>query len=150
MRRLRSTDISPKTAPGSATRATCVLPRRTSTLPSAKTNSRPDVSPSDKRIAPDGNRSCGASAHFSSIDPVTSSLQTFCRAFLEGIPARGRIWLVSTFSARLDPDRRYGLNARFGSLADILTRPHPVRFTPNGRWAAHPSQHLAVVYEYTP
>jgi hypothetical protein len=34
---------------------------------------------------------------------------------------------------------------RFGSLADILTSPRHVRFTPNnGRWAAHPSQHLAV------
>ena len=34
---------------------------------------------------------------------------------------------------------------RFGSLADILTSPHHVRFTPNnGLWAAHPSQHLAV------
>jgi hypothetical protein len=34
---------------------------------------------------------------------------------------------------------------RFGSLADILTSPRLVRFTPNhGRWAAHPSQHLAV------
>ena len=34
-------------------------------------------------------------------------------------------------------------NVRFGSLADILTSPRHVRFTPNnGRWAAHPSQHL--------
>ena len=33
----------------------------------------------------------------------------------------------------------------FGSLADILISPRHVRFTPNnGRWAAHPSQHLAV------
>jgi len=31
----------------------------------------------------------------------------------------------------------------FGSLADILTSPRHVRFVPNnGRWAAHPSQHL--------
>jgi hypothetical protein len=31
------------------------------------------------------------------------------------------------------------------SLADILTSPRHVRFTPNnGRWAAHPSQDLAV------
>ena len=30
-------------------------------------------------------------------------------------------------------------NVRFGSLADILTSPRHVRFTPNnGRWAAHP------------
>ena len=36
-------------------------------------------------------------------------------------------------------------HVRFGSLADILTSPRHVRFTPNnGRWAAHPSQHLAV------
>ena len=36
-------------------------------------------------------------------------------------------------------------NVRFGSVADILTSPRHVRFTPNnGRWAAHPSQHLAV------
>ena len=36
-------------------------------------------------------------------------------------------------------------NDRFGSLADIRTSPRHVRFTPNnGRWAAHPSQHLAV------
>ena len=34
---------------------------------------------------------------------------------------------------------------RFGSLADVLTSPRHVRFTPNyGRWAPHPSQHLAV------
>jgi hypothetical protein len=34
---------------------------------------------------------------------------------------------------------------RFGSKADILLSPRHVRFTPNnGRWAAHPSQHLAV------
>jgi hypothetical protein len=33
----------------------------------------------------------------------------------------------------------------FGSLADIVTSPRHVRFTPNnGRWMAHPSQHLAV------
>src|SRR6478672_694595 len=39
---------------------------------------------------------------------------------------------------------------RFGSLADILTSPHHVRFTPNnGRWAAHPSQHLAVGFMST-
>ena len=38
-----------------------------------------------------------------------------------------------------------------GSLADILTRPRHVRFTPNnGSWGAHPSQHLAVGYGYTP
>ena len=31
-----------------------------------------------------------------------------------------------------------------GLLADILTSPRHVRFTPsNGRWAAHPSQHLS-------
>jgi hypothetical protein len=36
-------------------------------------------------------------------------------------------------------------DVRYGSLADILTSPRHVRFTPNnGRWAAHPSQHLAV------
>ena len=36
-------------------------------------------------------------------------------------------------------------NVRFGSLADILTSPRHVRFTPNnGRRAAHPSQQLAV------
>ena len=36
-------------------------------------------------------------------------------------------------------------NVRFGSLADILTSPRHVRFTPNnGRWAAHPSQRLVV------
>ena len=36
-------------------------------------------------------------------------------------------------------------SVRFGSLADILTSQRHVRFTPNnGRWAAHPSQHLAV------
>ena len=34
---------------------------------------------------------------------------------------------------------------RFGSLADIGVEISDVRFTPNnGRWAAHPSQHLAV------
>jgi hypothetical protein len=33
---------------------------------------------------------------------------------------------------------------RYGSLADITARSRHVRFTPNnGRWAAHPSQHLA-------
>jgi hypothetical protein len=33
----------------------------------------------------------------------------------------------------------------FGSLADITARLCHVRFTPdNGRWAVHPSQHLAV------
>jgi hypothetical protein len=33
----------------------------------------------------------------------------------------------------------------------MLISPRHVRFTPNnGRWAAHPSQHLAVGYEYTP
>jgi hypothetical protein len=37
------------------------------------------------------------------------------------------------------------LNVRYGSLADILTGPRHVRFTPNnGRWATHPGQHLAV------
>ena len=37
------------------------------------------------------------------------------------------------------------INVPYGSLADILTVPLHVRFTPNnGRWAAHPSQHLAV------
>ena len=36
-------------------------------------------------------------------------------------------------------------NVRFGSLADKPTSPCHVPFTPNnGRWAAHPSQHLAV------
>ena len=36
-------------------------------------------------------------------------------------------------------------DVRFGSLADILISPRHDRFTPNnGRWAAHPSQHLAV------
>ena len=36
-------------------------------------------------------------------------------------------------------------NVRYGSLADRLISPRHVRFTPNnGRWAAHPSQHLAV------
>ena len=35
-------------------------------------------------------------------------------------------------------------DVRFGSLADKVTSPRNVRFTPNhGRWAAHPSQHLA-------
>jgi hypothetical protein len=33
----------------------------------------------------------------------------------------------------------------YGSLADILTSPRHVRFTPNnGSWAAYPSQHLAI------
>jgi hypothetical protein len=37
------------------------------------------------------------------------------------------------------------INVRYGSLADILTSPRHVRFTPNnGHWSAHPSQHLAV------
>ena len=37
------------------------------------------------------------------------------------------------------------VKVRFGSLADILTRSRHALFTPkNGRWAAHPSQHLAV------
>ena len=36
-------------------------------------------------------------------------------------------------------------DVRFGSLADILISPRHIRLTPNnGRWAAHPSQHLAV------
>jgi hypothetical protein len=44
------------------------------------------------------------------------------------------------------------LHVRFGSLADILTSPRHVRFTPNnGRWTAHPNQHFGLsVYEYTP
>ena len=43
-------------------------------------------------------------------------------------------------------------NVRFGSLADITARSRHVRFTPDsGRWAAHPSQHLAVgSLEYAP
>ncbi len=45
---------------------------------------------------------------------------------------------------------RDAANVRFGSLADILTSPRHVRFTPNnGRWAAHPSQHLAVGFMST-
>jgi hypothetical protein len=45
----------------------------------------------------------------------------------------------------IDSDWMVESNVSFGSLADILTSPHHVRFTPNnGRWAAHPSQHLAV------
>jgi hypothetical protein len=37
------------------------------------------------------------------------------------------------------------VNVRFGSLADIVTSPRHVRFTPNnGHSAAHPSQYLAV------
>ena len=49
---------------------------------------------------------------------------------------------------RLADNFRY---VRFGSLADILTSPRHVRFTPNnGRWAAHPSQLWLSVYEYTP
>jgi hypothetical protein len=45
-----------------------------------------------------------------------------------------------------EPDRQLGayggpLMVRLGSLADILTSPRHVRFTPNDRrWAAHPSQ----------
>jgi hypothetical protein len=40
---------------------------------------------------------------------------------------------------------RLSADVRFGSLADIFTSPRHVRFTPNnGRWAAHPSQRLAV------
>src|SRR4029079_13970188 len=36
-------------------------------------------------------------------------------------------------------------DVRFRSLADILTSPRHVRFTPNnGRWAPHPRQHLVV------
>jgi hypothetical protein len=37
------------------------------------------------------------------------------------------------------------VDVRFGSLADIMTSPPRVRFTPNnGRWAAHPREHLAI------
>jgi hypothetical protein len=40
---------------------------------------------------------------------------------------------------------RYLTDVRFGALADIRERLGPVRFMPNnGRWAAHPSKHLAV------
>ena len=36
-------------------------------------------------------------------------------------------------------------NVCFGSLADIRARTGHVLFTPkNGRWAVHPSQHLAI------
>ena len=44
------------------------------------------------------------------------------------------------------------MKVRFGSLADMLTSPRHLHFTPNnGRWAAHPSQHLGLsVCEYTP
>jgi hypothetical protein len=42
-------------------------------------------------------------------------------------------------------DLRRLQHVRYGSLADILTCRRHVRFTPNnGRWAAHPTQHLAV------
>jgi hypothetical protein len=54
----------------------------------------------------------------------------FLPCFSRGDTRAGRIWLVSTFSARLDPDRRYGLNVRYGSLADAKAQAHDVRFTP--------------------
>src|SRR6187431_3315422 len=50
-------------------------------------------------------------------------------------------------AASRSPRAAFGANSDvcFGSLADILTSPRHVRFTPNnGRWAAHPSQYLAV------
>ena len=42
-------------------------------------------------------------------------------------------------------------DVRYGSLADILTSPHHVRFTPhNGRWAAHPLIIWLRIHEDTP
>jgi hypothetical protein len=62
-------------------------------------------------------------------------------ATLGGWPARS----VSQSRARVY-SARWCENVRYGSLADILTVPRHVRFTPNnGSWAAHPSQHLAVL-----
>jgi hypothetical protein len=57
----------------------------------------------------------------------------------------GSVTDVATLSLGLARTiKRHPLHVRFGSLADILTSPHHVRFTPNnGRWAAHPSQHNA-------
>jgi hypothetical protein len=41
-------------------------------------------------------------------------------------------------------------NVRFGSLADKVTSPRHVRFTPNnGRWTAHPSQHFGCAFMST-
>ena len=54
---------------------------------------------------------------------------------------------LSTVAALAVATRLWGgaMNVRFGSKADIPTSQRHVRFTPNnGRWAAHPSQHLAV------
>ena len=38
-------------------------------------------------------------------------------------------------------------NVCYGSLADKVTSPRHVRFTPNnGRWTAHPSQHFGCAF----
>jgi hypothetical protein len=48
----------------------------------------------------------------------------------------------------IDWHDRFYTQIRFGSLADILTRPHHDRFTSNnGRWRRTSSQHLAVGFE---
>ena len=62
--------------------------------------------------------------------------------------AEPSVWSGADQGALGQPTPRLAIkhaNVRYGSLADILTSPRHVRFTPNnGRWAAHPSQHLAV------
>jgi hypothetical protein len=52
---------------------------------------------------------------------------------------------VDTWERLCGGPRKSLRDVRYGSLADVLTSPRHVRFTPNnGRWAAHPSQHLAI------
>jgi hypothetical protein len=56
----------------------------------------------------------------------------------------GESWVAGYLISRGQRDLPWE-NVGFGSLADITAPSRHVRFTPNhGRWAAHPSQHLAV------